>query len=537
MTHRPTYLLAGVPLAVLAAALGLTPAPLAAQIPGQPVGVGQPQPVDANPDDGADVLARGPVHEAYATTYEQPNPDAHVAPKAPPDPIDELPPDQKPEGDNVQWIPGYWHWDEERTDFIWVSGFWRVPPPNRVWVPGSWRATTGGWQWVSGFWQQTVPDQPAQPELEYLPQPPQPLEAGPTIPAPAATSVYIPGSWVWRSRYFWRPGVWVDYRPGWLWVPAHFRWTPIGYVFVEGYWDYPPASRGVIFAPVYYSRRVYAQPGYVYTPTYVVAEPVLVGALFVRRGWNSYYFGNYFEPRYAQIGYAPWCRPALPAGGFAVGVNAGPRWHYDPLWSYYSASHRQNPAWNTGVTTLYVGRYQGTVARPPVTLAQQNTVIRNVTRVNNVNNVTNNITVVNNNLTVNNTNVTNNVMVTPLRTTPQLQPDANLQPITADVRRQEAVVAKDIRQVAVQRAKVEESLRDKAPIQPKANPGRHAAAGRGPDHGPAGGAQGGRRPGPGAGRGQGPAAPGNQADDDADRGSEDRPEGDRPEDPGADAQG
>src|SRR5947199_7496358 len=82
-----------------------------------------------DPNQGVEVLARGPVHEAYATTVEFPTP-SPVVPKVPPAPIEELPPDQKPDGDNVQWIPGYWSWDEERTDFIWISGFWRQPPPG-----------------------------------------------------------------------------------------------------------------------------------------------------------------------------------------------------------------------------------------------------------------------------------------------------------------------------------------------------------------------------------------------------------------------
>src|SRR4029078_2257878 len=80
-----------------------------------------------------------------------------VVKKQPPDPIEELPPDQKPEGDNVQWIPGYWHWDDESSQFIWISGFWRQVPPGRVWVPGSWRAANGGSQWVPGFWQEVNP--------------------------------------------------------------------------------------------------------------------------------------------------------------------------------------------------------------------------------------------------------------------------------------------------------------------------------------------------------------------------------------------
>ncbi len=67
------------------------------------------------------VLARGPVHEAYAATAEFPVA-GPVVDHRHPGPIEELPPDQRPAGENVQWIPGYWGWDEERTDFIWVSG-------------------------------------------------------------------------------------------------------------------------------------------------------------------------------------------------------------------------------------------------------------------------------------------------------------------------------------------------------------------------------------------------------------------------------
>src|SRR4029453_3113806 len=106
---------------------------------------------------------------------ETPEP-SEVVKKQPPDPIEELPPDEKPEGDSVQWIPGYWDWDEDGEQFIWISGFWRQPPPGRVWVPGSWREAKGGWQWLSGFGQEPAPPQPdqqqVQPEIVYLPEPP-----------------------------------------------------------------------------------------------------------------------------------------------------------------------------------------------------------------------------------------------------------------------------------------------------------------------------------------------------------------------------
>src|SRR6185436_7884533 len=147
-----------------------------------------------------------------------------------------------------------------------------------------------------------------------------------------------------------------------------------------GYWDYPLATRGVLFAPVAFVRPVYARPAYVYTPVYVVSEPCLVGALFVRRGHSSYYFGDYYDGVYVQRGYSAWCGTYTRTGG------------YDPLWSYYSVTYRSSPEWHRGVGDLYNGRYRGDLVRPPTTLVQQNTVINNITKVN-VTNVTNNITV------------------------------------------------------------------------------------------------------------------------------------------------
>src|SRR5262249_13700121 len=82
--------------------------------------------------------ARGPIHEAFAQPVTDTAHPGLIAPKQPSDPVPEEPPEQKPEGENVQWIPGYWAWDNDKSDYIWVSGFWRVPPPGRRWVPGYW---------------------------------------------------------------------------------------------------------------------------------------------------------------------------------------------------------------------------------------------------------------------------------------------------------------------------------------------------------------------------------------------------------------
>src|SRR5262249_52370215 len=160
-------------------------------------------------------------------------------------PVPEVAPDQKPEGDNVQWLSGYWAWDDDNSDFLWISGFWRVPPPNRQWVPGYWQQVEGGWQWVPGYWAAAGTT-----DVTYLPAPPPSIDAGPSTPAPDDTSIYVAGCWYWREgRFLWRPGYWVGFQAGWVWVPAHYVWTPAGYVFVDGYWDRPLYSRGLLFAP------------------------------------------------------------------------------------------------------------------------------------------------------------------------------------------------------------------------------------------------------------------------------------------------
>src|SRR5262249_39028727 len=50
---------------------------------------------------GVEVLARGPVHEAFASPTTEPAPTTAV-PKEPPKPLEEMPPTEKPEG-NVTW--------------------------------------------------------------------------------------------------------------------------------------------------------------------------------------------------------------------------------------------------------------------------------------------------------------------------------------------------------------------------------------------------------------------------------------------------
>jgi hypothetical protein len=317
-------------------------------------------PVRADDAPGVEPLARGPLHEAYAepvsTQPEAPPP----LPKEPPPLLPEQPPDQKPEGDNVEWIPGYWQWDADRNDFIWVSGLWRTPPPGRRWVPGHYQQVGDSWQWVAGFWGAESAD------LTLLPNPP----TEPDVPAPAAApsddSFYVPGCWVYRDlRYLWRPGYWLAVRPNWIWQPAHYVWTPAGCLFVDGYWDYPLGQRGLLFAPAAIDLTVALRPGWCFTPSYCVPPDFLPTALFVRPRWGHYYFGDYFGPTCVRAGFTPWvdCR---------IGCYA-----YDPLFAHYRLT-APTRTWERDVRAVYAGRAAGQVPLPPRSFAAQERVVHDL---------------------------------------------------------------------------------------------------------------------------------------------------------------
>jgi hypothetical protein len=328
----------------------------------------------AQDPNGPEVLAQGPIHEAFAAPVVfNPTPGV-VVPKAPPtSQVEEQPPDQKPQGSNVDWIPGYWAWDDQRGDYLWVSGIWRDIPPGRQWVPGYWGQADSGYRWTSGFWSPTA----ANGQLNYLPTPPQSLEAGPNTPQPGQDWFWSPGSWVWNeSRFIWRPGYWVQSHPEWIWVPPSYAATPSGYVYIDGYWDYPVARRGLPYAPVYFNAGFVAQPAFAYTPSIVLSVGGITANLFVRPSYGAYYFGNY----YAGVG----------GGGVGVGVGVGlgggvsigvgfvpwfsyqqQRFGYEPLYASMAAQNWRNPQWARQIRTDYQFRVEHIEARPAATFAAQ----------------------------------------------------------------------------------------------------------------------------------------------------------------------
>ncbi|NOT01710.1 MAG: BcpO-related WXXGXW repeat protein [Phycisphaerales bacterium] len=322
---------------------------------GVSTGTAQPPPPSPEGEQGVQVLTRGPVHEAFAETVTFDAEPGIVVTMAPPNPIDEVPPDQRPEGVNVTWIPGYSAWDDERNDYLWVSGVWRAPPPGRQWVSGYWGRSSQGFQWTSGYWGDVQLS-----ETEYLPEPPQTVEVGPSMPAPSSDHSWIPGSWIWHhGRYAWRPGYWVTVQADWNWIPAHYTWAPRGYVFVDGYWDYSVGRRGVLFAPVYFDAGIYARQGFYYSPSTVISLSVFSDHLFVRPRYHHYYFGDYYDISYQNAGF--YTRFAFQSS----------RYGYDPIYAHQRWDHRQDRDWEIRVDADFRHRRDHADARPPRTLALQ----------------------------------------------------------------------------------------------------------------------------------------------------------------------
>src|SRR5262249_26647860 len=157
--------------------------------------------------------------------------------------------------------------------------------------------------------------------------------------------------WMYRQeRYLWRPGFWTPYRSDFVWFPAQYYWTPDGFVFVDGYWDYPLAGRGMLFAPVAFGPGIWNQPGFFYTPSYVVGINFLPTALFVRPRFGHYYFGDYFGGGFARAGFTPWINYAWRPGVV------------DPLFAH--ARFGYGAGWNRNLATLYANRAAGQVGLP-----------------------------------------------------------------------------------------------------------------------------------------------------------------------------
>jgi len=324
--------------------------------PPGPVAPVPPRPLPAVTAAGVQVLLRGPMHEAFAQPIRYTPMASVIAPRVPPPPIDEMPPEWRPSGLPTVWIPGYWAWDEDRTDFIWVSGIWRLPPPGTTWVPGYWSPWRRGYYWTPGFWMSGFAG-----EIDYLPFPPASLEKGPAGQRISEDYIWIPGFWYRPGpRYVWTAGFWDAARPNWVWVPSHYVWTPRGVIFVSGYWDYPLGRRGLLFAPLAVDRALRTPGRFSSVPTVVIEPQALTANLFARPKYYHYYFGDYYETKYVRLGIYPWyeCRER--------------REWYDPLYLHQEWRHqRDDIQWEAHERGEYARRRDQSELRPALTLADQ----------------------------------------------------------------------------------------------------------------------------------------------------------------------
>jgi hypothetical protein len=298
---------------------------------------------------GIEIQSSGPIHEAFARPVVLVPPRPAAVTTQPPAPPAEEPPDLRPPGDDIQWISGYWAWDHQRRDFVWVSGVWRKPPPGQTYIAGYWARMGDKWRRVRGFW-----TDPRRPDLAYLPKPPAPEETDIKRVAPDEDTVFVPGHWAYqKNRYVWRPGTWIVLQPGLVWVPTHYVWTPAGYFFVPGYWDYPLERRGLMFAPVVFQQPVWRKAGWVYRPASVINPILLLQALFIGPGHGSYYFGNYYRP-IGGVTYFAW-------------YQYGPS-RFDPLYTYYRFQNRNNASWATNLSQVYINKAAGKASGASVAL-------------------------------------------------------------------------------------------------------------------------------------------------------------------------
>lgn len=316
--------------------------PASAQEPAYSAAAPPAVPADELPA-GSQVLTRGPVHEAFAKPVTMDPQAPTLIPKQPPEGLQEMPPSERPAGADIVWVPGYWAWDEDRNDFIWVSGCWRNAPPGTYWVPGHWLQAGNGWEWIAGFWK-PIATQP-QEQIEYLPAPPATVEIEAPGAPPMPDQVWVPGCWYWSGgRYVSRHGYWITQQVGWVWVPSHYVWTPRGYIFSPGHWDYDLDNRGVLFTPAYFPPEVRVRVGFVFCPGICVDLGMLRLNLFAYPRYRHYYFGDYYDDAYLRVGIYPWFRCQTIHTWYDP-LFVYDRWHFrhtEPNWARRQAQEFQS---------------------------------------------------------------------------------------------------------------------------------------------------------------------------------------------------
>lgn len=204
----------------------------------------------------------GPIHEAFVTPSSGRLLLDSIAEQPPEDIAERIP---RQNDMQSEWVSGYWHWDFDLHDFVWVSGVWRRPPPGHQWIIGFWKSFEEEWVWIPGYWSKTAPE-----NADYIGvAPPDPIDEN-MGPPPSGNYFWNPGHWFFlydKNDYQWVPGHWEELDPNWVFIPSHYTWRPGGYVYISAYWDWTLEERGTAYS------AVIIDPDYRYQ---IVFEPILV---------------------------------------------------------------------------------------------------------------------------------------------------------------------------------------------------------------------------------------------------------------------
>ncbi|AKF06582.1 YXWGXW repeat-containing protein [Sandaracinus amylolyticus] len=154
----------------------------------------------------------------------------------PPPPLVELQP-PTPSAD-VDWVPGFWRFDQTLLDYVWVPGTFVLRP---------------------------APPQPAPEVVVRAPEPPPPPMPPPPPPEPTATreiDVAIPPPPPPRAEVIPVP----PRVPGVVWVAGAWRLEGRAWVWVPGAWQLPPSAGARPIAPTVRERsgvRIYVPGGWI----------------------------------------------------------------------------------------------------------------------------------------------------------------------------------------------------------------------------------------------------------------------------------
>ena len=250
------------------------------------------------------VETRGPVHEAFVQRNEG-KPEIGVAiGKQPPPPLPERPPEQHPTTRTWSGFPAIGHGTPTATILCGSAARFAIRLRDAAGCPAIGQILPR-----AGIGRRGSGPRKINAHLRYTPEPPAPLEDGPTTPPPDDNSTYIPGYWFYNeadqalrlaARFL------GAMRAGQIWTNPQYSWAPGGYAFCDGYWDYPLDNRGLLYAPAYFPTPLWNNPGWFYRPSYIVALGAFFNSGFYRPGYNNFFFGNYYGNNYASLGYRPW---------------------------------------------------------------------------------------------------------------------------------------------------------------------------------------------------------------------------------------